>query len=187
MMAHEIRWRRLDLPGDDRCSLGRHAGGWRLAGHARFAAAGGGADIHYRVDCDTGWRSVAGRVRGHIGKRRWNLHIVRDGDGSWRVDAAVVPGLHDCDDLDFGFTPATNLPLLRRLALDVGAARDVAVAWLDLPDPVLQRLPQRYRRLDPHRYAYESPTAGYAATLVVDDIGFARSYPGLWLADDPET
>jgi hypothetical protein len=178
-MAHEIRWRRVDIPGEDRCTLARHGDGWRLAGRTRFAA----ADIEYRVDCDAGWRSRAGRIRARIEGRRRELRIARDPDGGWRVGAAAVPGLAHCDDLDFGFTPATNLPLLRRLSLPVGVVHDVEVAWLDLPDAVLQPLPQRYRRLDRYRYAYESPATGYAATLVIDDTGFAQSYPGLWAAE----
>jgi hypothetical protein len=105
---------------------------------------------------------------------------IEHADGEWHLDGAVVDGLEGCLDLDLGFTPATNLTQLRRLALDVGASADVPVAWLDVDSWSLQRLPQRYERRTPRAYAYQSPTFGYDAVLDVSPDGFVTRYPGLW-------
>jgi hypothetical protein len=62
------------------------------------------------------------------------------------VNSAAVPGLDGCIDLDFGFTPATNLLHLRRTGLAEGQEADVNVAWFDVPAGALTMLPQRYKR-----------------------------------------
>jgi hypothetical protein len=91
-----------------------------------------------------------------------------------------VAGLESCVDLDYGFTPATNLIQLRRSSLAVGAAADLPAAWLDVAAGTLQVLPQRYERRGEASYWYESPTFSYAALLEVTNDGFVRRYPGLW-------
>ena len=88
-----------------------------------------------------------------------------------------------CVDLDLGFTPATNVLQLRRVALAVGDAADVSVAWLDVPSGTLEELTQRYERRTATTYAYEAPRFGYSAELEIAESGFARSYPGLWIAE----
>jgi hypothetical protein len=113
---------------------------------------------------------------------RWDYRRV---EGVWTRNGTEVPGLDPGLDLDLGFSPATNLPQLRRLNLDVGQAAEMPVAWLDPVTGNLSNLSQFYRRLSASRYAYESPTVGYAETLEVDPAsGFALRYPGLWVAVD---
>ncbi len=107
---------------------------------------------------------------------------MRTADG-WAVDGRRAAAVRDCVDVDFGFTPATNVLLLRRLALAAGAGASVVVAWWDVGERTLVRLPQHYTRVDARRYRYDSPTVGYRATLVVDGGGFAVRYPGLWRAE----
>jgi hypothetical protein len=108
------------------------------------------------------------------------VRVERLESGVWHLDGTPVDGAQDCVDVDFGFTPATNLLLLRRLDLAVGQAADVTVAWLDVPDPALVSLPQHYERRSTHTYWYESPTVAYRALLEMADSGFVRVYPGLW-------
>jgi hypothetical protein len=76
--------------------------------------------------------------------------------GRWLFNGDVVPNLDGCVDLDFGFTPATNLLQLRRIALAVGEAANVPVAWLDVTVPTLSRLDQRYHRQSQTAYEYEA-------------------------------
>lgn len=101
------------------------------------------------------------------------------------LNGARVPGLEGCVDLDFGFTPATNLLPLRRLALGVGAAATAPAAWVDLAAGTLGVLRQRYERRSQASYWYEAHGVGYAALLHVDAAGFVTRYPGLWEADSP--
>jgi uncharacterized protein len=91
----------------------------------------------------------------------------------------VVPGLEHCVDLDFGFTPATNLLPLRRLALDPGDAADAPAAWLNVVTGVLEPLPQRYEHRAAGTYWYEAPSVGYSALLEVEPTGFVSRYPVL--------
>ncbi len=175
-------WRRLDTPGHDACRLAPADGGWRLHGTAVLLHEGEPARLDYHVRCDARWRTERGHIRGFIGARALDWRIVREPGGTWSVNGAAVPGLEGCVDLDVGFTPATNLTLMRRVALAPGQAAEVTVAWIDAPDGVLQPLPQRYERRSEHTYWYESPTSGYTALLEMTPAGFIRRYPGLWEA-----
>ena len=87
--------------------------------------------------------------------------------------------------MDLGFTPATNLLQLRRIALDIGQATDVPVAWLSFPESTLERLEQRYRRRDQDTYDYQALRVPYEAPLQVNEMGFVTRYPGLWEAEAP--
>jgi len=93
------------------------------------------------------------------------------------VAQEAVAGLVD---LDFGFTPATNHPQLRRMGLDVGQTAEIAVAWMDLESAALAPLPQIYRRIGDKAYDYESPQGPYRAVLDIASNGFVRLYPDLW-------
>jgi len=175
-------WRRLDTPGHDACRLQPADGGWRLDGSAVFLHEGEPARLDYQVTCDAGWRAELGHVRGFIGARELDWRIVREPGGTWSVNGVAVPGLEACVDLDVGFTPATNVTLMRRVALVPGQAAEARVAWIDAPAGVLQALPQRYERRSERTYWYESSTSGYTALLELGPAGFIHRYPGLWEA-----
>jgi len=176
-------WRRLDTPGHDACRLDESAAGWTLDGTAVFVDDEGPARLAYRVVCDRAWRTRRGRIRGWLGARRVELTVARTSAGVWVLDGGPVPGLEGCDDLDLAFTPATNLPPLRRAALAVGRAADLPAAWLDVSAGTLTVLPQRYERRSPTTYWYEAPSVGYQGLLEVASSGFIRRYPGLWDAE----
>jgi hypothetical protein len=178
-------WRRLDTPGHDAAWLSKAPDGWLLEGAAVFRhEAGAPARVEYRVRCDEGWTTREGEVRAVIGEARHELKIERSSSGAWSLNGNPVPGVEDCYDLDFGFTPATNLLQLRRVALRPGEAADFDVAWIDVPATGLVRLPQRYTRKSESTYWYESPTADYNGMLVMAQSGFARVYPGLWQLEE---
>ncbi len=179
------RWRRLDTPGHDACRLQPDGDGWTLEGTAEFLDAAGPAHLAYRVECDARWRTRRGEVRGRLGDLAVDTVIVRAGDGTWTRDGAPTPGLEPYLDLDFGFTPATNLQQLRRLALRVGEAAELPVVWFDPGSRgELTVLAQRYERRSHGTYWYESPSVPYAALLEMAPNGFTRRYPGLWELDD---
>jgi hypothetical protein len=178
--THTVLWRRLDTPGHDACRLVRTDGGWRLEGVSAFRHEGMPACLAYQVDADEAWRTRDGVVRGWVGLRPLDLRVERTPDGVWSLDGRIVGGLDGCVDLDLGFTPATNLFQLRRVALPVGQASEVPVAWLDVPDGTLTRLDQRYERRTAETYWYESPRFDYAAILHVSAAGFVEKYPNLW-------
>jgi hypothetical protein len=119
-------------------------------------------------------------VRGWIGEQTVDFSIERSSGGAWTLDGDDISGLRDCMDLDFGFTPSTNLLQLRRLALDNGQGADAPAAWLDVSTGTLDVLVQRYERRSETTYWYEAPRFNYAGMLEVDKIGFVRRYPDLW-------
>jgi uncharacterized protein len=175
-------WRRLDAPGHDACRLARRGDGWRLEGMAVFRDPGGPAGLAYSVDCDAAWRALRGEVRGTIGARRADFTIARRGE-TWSLNGRPVPGLERLADLDFGFTPATNLLQIRRAAIAEDAATGLPVAWLDIEAGRLTELPQVYTRRSPTTLWYEAPSFGYAGLLELAATGFVARYPGLWEAE----
>jgi uncharacterized protein len=145
-----------------------------------FQLEGRPALLTYAATCDVSWRAQSGHVRGWIADRAVDLSVERTAGGAWRLGGAEVSGLRDCVDLDFGFTPSTNLLQLRRLALQTGQSADAPAAWLDISTGTLDVLVQRYERRSETTYWYEAPRFDYAALLEVDHVGFVRRYPGLW-------
>jgi hypothetical protein len=101
----------------------------------------------------------------------------------WALNGTVIPGLEAYVDLNLGFTPATNLSQIRRVALAKGQAADVPVAWLDVARGMMSVLPQRYERRSEELYWYEAPSVNYQGLLEVCSTGFVRRYPGLWAAE----
>jgi uncharacterized protein len=179
-MIASVLWRRLDTPGHDACRLEQGVAGWTLDGAAVFSENGVPARLLYQVACDPSWRTEHGEVRGWLGGQSVEFRVERTTEGVWTLNGELAPGLGHCLDLDFGFTPATNLIQLRRSALAEGQAADVPVAWLDVSAGRLDALPQRYERRSETTYWYEAPRFDYAALLEVDPAGFIRRYPGLW-------
>ena len=133
----------------------------------------------------TGWRpTLAGRPdeessAAFLGDKTIQHEIERD-DTGWRLNGVRIEGLERLVDLDYGFTPATNVLQLSRIALKPGERADVPVAWFDLDSVSLIELPQSYERRSEASYWYEAPTVPYRALLEIAPNGFVQSYPGLW-------
>jgi hypothetical protein len=183
MNPQTIIWRRLDTPGHDACRLVERDDAWRIEGAAVFRHKADAAVLVYVVECDREWRTREGTVNGWVGSDPVALRIRRSSRGIWTLNSEVVPNLQQCVDLDLGFTPATNLSQLRRIALRVGQAADVPVAWLDAPFGSLEALHQRYERRTAETYWYEASRFNYAALLQVREAGFVEKYPSLWEAE----
>jgi hypothetical protein len=183
MLMASILWRRLDVPGHDACCLRETVDGWCLEGTAVFLQDGAVVRLTYDVACDAAWRTQHGVVEGWIGGRSVSFRIARTADGEWICNNRRASGVEICVDLDLGFTPATNLTQLRRLALNEGQSADAPVAWLDVATGTLEHVAQRYQRRGAASYWYEAPRFDYAALLEVTDSGFVRRYPGLWEAE----
>lgn len=172
-------WRRLDTPGHDAAVLMQTGTGWALQGTAVFRHEAGPACIRYSVDLDASWRTRQGKVQGFLADRIFDRVISREPDG-WYLDGLAVDGLQHLWDLDYGFTPATNLQQLRRAGPATGEAADLPVAWFDMDATTLTELPQRYERRDETTYWYEAPSIPYEGLLQLSANGFARVYPQLW-------
>ncbi len=178
-----VVWRRLDLPGAEYCELWETADGWELRGFVVLASEGVPVLAQYVVACDLGWstrQTQVTLVRGGVEQR---VTLRADSNRRWWQDGAEVRSVRGCSDIDLGFTPATNTLPIRRLELGVGESRDVTAAWVRLPDLAVEPLSQRYTRVEPDRYRYESWGAHgsrFTAELEMDELGLVTRYPPAW-------
>jgi hypothetical protein len=175
--TREVVWSALRWPGLEHVSIGVRAGELSAAGRGIAVLDGVPTHVGYelRTDRTGATRHVEITVSGPFPTRTRTLQA--DGQGHWRDDAGPLPDLDGCLDVDISFTPCTNTLPIRRLALAVGAARELDVGHLSVPQLTVRRARQRYRRLD-GGYRYES--GRFAADLSVDDADLVIDYPNLW-------
>lgn len=178
-----ILWERLDTPGHDVCRLVQATTGFALEGQSNFVHEGKPVALAYRVTGDSAWQTRSARVSGFLGAQTIELEIGRTAGGDWLLNGVLQPDVAGQRDLDLGFTPATNLIAIRRLALQVDAESDAPAAYMFFPetrppDLRLTVMQQTYRRLDRERYDYTG--IDYREVLTVSEAGFVTDYPRLW-------
>jgi hypothetical protein len=179
---HRMLWRRLDCPGQDGCRCFPTDTGWSIMGSAVYDLEGKAATLAYRLDCDGRWISQRAAVTGWLGALKVSMTLERQAGDRWQVNGATDECLTGLQDIDLGFTPASNTNALRRLALSPGTWAETTAVWLDADSWRVRPLVQSYRRMSHDTYAYTSPAHGYAATLRVDDFSAITDYPGFWAA-----
>jgi len=176
-----VRWRRLDLPGSDEAHLLPVADGYTLAGLTRFRDEDGPVSLSYLVDIDAHWGTRSAVVIGTVPAGPCRIDVKAGPHGTWSFNGNPAPSVAGCIDFDLGFTPATNILSIRRLALPVGASQEVPVAWLpSLRATTLEPLRQVYHRVAEDRYRYSCPDLPFDSTLRVNADGFVLDYPPLW-------
>lgn len=138
--------------------------------------------LMYSVSTDEDGIGRSVRIQQHLAGRSRTLLLDRTEDGSWFVDGQPAPGLAGCLDIDLGFTPSTNaLPINRILRADAAAEEiEVRAAWVRFPSLEVVPAVQRYTRLAPQRWRYESMASGFTAVIEVDDWALPASYEGVW-------
>jgi len=172
----------VDSPGHDTCRFFKLANGCRLVGTAVFLESGRVWQLNYEVLADAAFRTRSASVKGFVGTTPVDVQVRGARGARWKVNGKSQPSIAGCLDVDLGFTPATNLLALRRLALKVGEEAQAPAAYLAFPAMQFKVLPQRYKRLSRSEYDYEAPTAGYRGTLRVSSEGAVVEYPGLFQA-----
>jgi len=182
MMAHgaTILWRRLDIAGHEAAVLLSAEGEQVLRGVAVLGHAGRPCEMSYTIACDESWRTTRVELSGHVAGVPRSLALRRSAAGEWRVDGAVRVDLAGCADVDLGFTPATNLLPIRRLALPVGASAQVRAAWVRFPECTVEVLEQSYARTGATTYRYESGGGTFCRELTVAENGLVLEYPDFW-------
>ena len=173
-------WRSIWRPGTEAATLFATADGWRLVGRAEIGFAEGVTPFRYRVDCAPTWEPTAAQIDLGTASSHRRIRIRVEPGREWTVAGLRNRDLHGCTDLDLSATPATNTPALRRLALPVGARREIRTAWVLFPDLEMQAVRQRYTRLSERRYRYEGLHNGFVAEFEVDHAGLVTDYPGSW-------
>ena len=175
-----VLWRGLDELSLQHVRLQEYAGGFLLNGRILSIQNQQPAETFYVIMCDRNWQAQHVHVGMINGGGATQLEIRRDEANQWFRDGERVSGLDGVVDIDLGISPATNTLAIRRLALEKGESRAVDAAWVHFPELTLERLDQRYTRLDERRYRYESGGGTFTAELEVDDNGVVARYSGLW-------
>jgi hypothetical protein len=139
--------------------------------------------LEYEIACDPQWLTRRCTLTGYVGSTTVALDLARNTIGEWTVGGTLAADLKGCDDIDLGFTPATNLLPIRRLELVIGAKAAVRAAWVRFPELTTEVLDQVYTRLAEDRYLYESAGGSFRRELRVDGSGFILDYPDLCIAE----
>lgn len=181
--SESILWRGFFLPGHEACRLFFQDSCWHLRGTAVFSHDQRPCLLDYHVVCDAAWRTLSANVDGWLGNTPVGLQIKIDASQHWWLNEVEQPSVLGCIDVDFNFSPATNLLPIRRLDLAIGETADLSAAWLRFPSFRLEPLPQRYRRVDDRAYRYESGDGQFVADLKVNQAGFVVDYPDLWRSE----
>ena len=194
-----ILWRRIDLPGHETAKLDALDDGWKLSGTSVFQSEEGHVELNYAVLCTPAWHTKSAQIAGTIGGHRMAVSVSVSPERKWYWNGSECRAVEGCIDIDLGFTPATNLLPIRRLALAVGEQADVRAAWLPFPPsfpkfelerpelegPPFEVLRQVYRREAENVYHYESDGGAFVKTLEVNATGFVTHYPGFWKTAEP--
>jgi uncharacterized protein len=157
--------------------------GHRLEGHSTGVETGQAWAAEYSIIVDADWvtRQVSVRARSASGSR--HVRLESSGPGEWLVDGARAPQLTGCVDVDLESSVFTNALPVHRLHLRVGDDADVPAAFVHAFDLRVERLDQRYLRLDDEggqqRYDYAAPRFDYTGTLGYDSSGLLLEYPGI--------
>jgi uncharacterized protein len=157
--------------------------GYRVEGQVAGVEDGVVWAVHYVIALDPAWRTRTARVRGRSPAGRYELRMEADGDGHWLVDGTATAQLDGCLDVDLEASSFTNAFPVHRLGLAVGADAQAPAAYVRAETPTVERLEQRYVRLDDdgtrQRYDYTSPAFGFRAVLGFDEAGLVLDYPGI--------
>lgn len=184
-MPHtELYWQPAWTTGLEHLTLDETADDIDADGLVLVHDEGRGLRLHYHVHCLPDWRvqGVEAQVEGDPPARCW---LTTDGKGGW-LDATgnLVERITGCIDVDIMATPFTNSLPIRRLNMNVGQSREIAVVYIKIPDLKVERAAQRYtflaREGDNARYLYEGLDTDFKAELLVDSAGLVLGYQGLW-------
>lgn len=179
-LIRDVLWRRVDETSLEHCRLSRVPGAFTLQGSVLTVVDARPFQAQYLVHCRMDWSTHAVHVHTIHGESTRQLRLRRDRDGGWWRNDQRAPEFDDIMDIDLSVTPSTNTLPIRRLALDVRASAGTDALWVRFPTLTLERLRQRYTRLDEHHYSYESGNGSFRADLEVDDEGVVVRYGDLW-------
>ncbi len=171
-----ILWRDARGSGRERLVLDVSSRGI-VADAAVITGGPDGLACRYRVRCAPDWRfrSLVVEVVGG-GRLRLDRH---DAQG-WRLDGAPCPALAVAAEIDLSITPFTNTLPIRRLRLGIGRSAEIVTAYVSFPSLAVETDGQRYTRLGPTTYRYESLDSDFVRDIEVDEDGLVVSYPGLF-------
>lgn len=154
--------------------------GYVLAGDVVMLLEGQPAHIRYQVECDAAWRTQRVTIKQQYAGQTKYLFLKVTAGQVWCNGDVIEPLGDGLYDVDLEITPATNTLPMRRLNLQTGESQATTALWVRFPDLRLERLEQRYTRLDDSHYHYQAPDLDFEAVLTVDEACVMIEYEGLW-------
>lgn len=177
-------WRHRDArEGFEVAFLRREGDGLRVDGQTTAVEDGVAWAVQYAIAVDARWHTRSALVRGRSVHGSREVALETDGNGGWRVDDTPAPDLEGCLDVDLESSALTNALPVHRLGLGVGDAAEAPAAYVRAPDPGVERLEQRYVRVEDdgrrERYDYAAPRFAFTGVLAYDETGLVVDYPGI--------
>jgi len=151
---------------------------WRAEGSTSALDEGVPWAVRYAIDVSPEWITRAARVANLTAE----VTLSADGAGRWTVDGERAPHLDGVLDVDLESSAFTNAFPVHRLGLAVGEAADAPAAWVRAETLAVERLEQRYERLDDDdqgRQRFHYTAGDFESLLVFDASGFVVDYPGI--------
>jgi hypothetical protein len=171
-------WESELLDSTEEFTLSAHRNGYRLAGRTFILHDGIRVEIDYQVETRPDWstRSASVSIPALATVFEVNVSQAR----RWVINGDHRADLKGCNDIDLGWTPATNTLPIRRLRLARGVPRTIRVAWLKWSELVFMPAEQTYTRRGEGMFTYSS--GDFTADLDVDQHGVVVTYgqPPIW-------
>jgi hypothetical protein len=163
--------------------VGMHDDCYRVEGATSAVEDADAWVVRYVIHLASDWRTRSAHVEGLSARGGQELRLDGDGSGRWQINGAAAPHLDGCLDVDLESSAFTNALPVHRLGLEVGGHALAPAVYVRALDLTVDRLEQRYRRLDDHaerrRYHYCAPAFAYECQLVYDEYGLVLDYPGI--------
>ncbi len=183
-MEYDVVWQAWDEPGIEHLRVVEDANDVSADSFLFRVFDGRPVRVRYRVQLDSGWHVREADVDVWDPEQR-RLTLRSDGEGNWfDADGLPLTNLRGCIDIDLTATAFTNTLPIRRLKLKPGEAQVIDVAYIRVPELMVEAVQQRYtlleQRADGALYRYEGLDTGYQTELEVDKAGFVLDYPDLF-------
>jgi hypothetical protein len=177
-------WRHRDArEGFESVFFRRGRSGRRVEGSTAAVEAGRAWTVRYVISVDERWRTREAQVWSWSSKGDLEVQLDADGSGHWQINGSPAPALDGCLDVDLESSACTNTLPVHRLRPGIGQSMDAPAAYVRAGDLTVERLEQRYTRLDDdglqQRFDYHAPAFHFNCELVYDASGVLLEYPGI--------
>jgi uncharacterized protein len=174
-----VRWRDWSGCGLEQVVLSENAGHIDIQSAVISGPVSAGFAALYSFKLSSDWCVI--EMRASLLGAAASVYLRRTEEGRWLDgDNRALPHLDGILDVDLSITPFTNSLAIRRLKLGVGECAEIATVYIAFPDLTISRDLQRYTRVGPDRYRYESLDSDFVRDIVVDQNGLVITYPGLF-------
>lgn len=176
-MIVQRTWESELLDSVEEFTLSAEDDGYRLSGMTLILHEGIRVQIDYTVATDPDWATRSASIE--IPASAVSFQVVVTG-GRWSIDGEHRPDLDGCNDIDLGWTPATNTLPIRRLGWGTGERKTIQAAWLKWSELLFLPNKQTYTKRADDTWTYES--GDFSADLIVDEHGVVLTYgePPIW-------